>query len=341
MADTRLYARKLYEQELGYRRGQPGGAGRYFFISKRCVGYFPPLSEHIRNDHVLIGVVPPNSDRPVLTKYVYHNDKIVDSNPGGRNEFRLYLNNDNDPGRSYFKPDDIVVIARIKAGNGETVYKIFHFPAARKGSEYQVIEKLIQEDKIRGHHHALLLLEQVSFIDLAQQIVSEEKIIPNEVIDDVLNEDVLTEPITLEPLPPEVMTEEFKFTQMIRENSFRELLLFFYDYKCAITATVIRYKGLLNIQAAHIIPEQYGGPAHPRNGIPMSQDIHWAFDKGFFTLKENYEIIVHEEVRHDSALATINGKKIMLPEDTRAHPSLHSIGWHRENVYGLFTRMSI
>ena len=339
MAQTKLYARKLYEHELGCRRGNPGGAGRYFYISKECINYFPPLSEHILNDHVLVGVVPPNSDKPVLTRYVYHYSKIVDSKRNGRNEFRLYLNSRNDPGRNYFKPDDIVVIARIEVGNEETVYKIFHFPAARKGSEYQVIEELIQKSRIRGGH-ALLLLEQVPFIHPAQQIVSIEKIIPDEVADEVLREKVLTEPITLEPLPSEVMTEEFKFTRMIRENSFRDLLLFFYYYKCAVTSTAIRYKGLLNIQAAHIIPDKYGGPAHPRNGIPMSRDIHWAFDKGFFTLKENYEIIVHEEVRHDPALATISGKRIILPEDTRAHPSLHSIRWHRENVYGLFTRMS-
>lgn len=339
MAETKLYARKLYEHELGYRRGKPGGAGRYFFVSKKCISYFPPLSEHIRNDHVLVGIVPPNSDKPVLTNYVYHNDKIVDSNPVGRNEFRLYLNSRNDPGRNYFKPEDIVVIARMKLGNEETVYRILHFPAARKGSEYQVIEELIKKSRIGGGH-ALLLLDQVPFIDLAQQIVSIEKIIPDEVADEVLREKVLTERITLEPLPPEVMTEEFKFTRMIRENSFRDLLLYFYDYKCAVTCTAIRYKGLLNIQAAHIIPDKYGGPAHPRNGIPMSRDIHWAFDKGLFTLKENYEIIVHEEVRHDPSLATISGKKIILPEDTRAHPSLHSIGWHRENVYGLFARMA-
>jgi len=75
--DEQAYVHKLNAQELGYRNGKPHGAGRYFYVSKSCISYFPPLSEVVLNDHVLLDLIPPNADQVALTKYVYHNDKFA------------------------------------------------------------------------------------------------------------------------------------------------------------------------------------------------------------------------------------------------------------------------
>jgi hypothetical protein len=327
-----LYVRKLYDQELGYRKGKPKQAGRYFFITKKVIPYFPLLSDWIRNDHVIVNVIPPNSNRIVLSNYVYHNDKIVDNKPNGRDEFRLYLNNDIDPGGDYFKSEDIIVISRLKIKD-ETIYKIFHYPVSKKGEEYEQLEKLIASTQIPGSH-VLVPYSMVKFIGPFGDIKLEQKIIPKEIIEQELKASPELQPPP--PLPPEIMEIEFKFTSVIREASFRDLLLYFYDYKCAITGNVMKYQGVINLQAAHIIPDTYGGPAHPKNGIPMSRDIHWAFDIGFFTIDNNHTIIVHEKVKDIPALKEINGRKMLLPVDQRAWPSEHSINWHNDKIYGLF-----
>src|ERR1035438_8702293 len=100
----KAYIHRLNAQELGYRKGEPGKAGRYFYISKKYASFFPPLSEIIINDHLFLEVISPISDDIALTNYVYHNDKLAGE--GSRDEFRLYLNSGNDPGRDFYQPDD-------------------------------------------------------------------------------------------------------------------------------------------------------------------------------------------------------------------------------------------
>lgn len=331
MPEHMLYARKLYDQELGYRKGVPKKAGRYFYVSKDAIGFFPPLSTSVKNDHVIVNLIPPFTEKIVLTDYVYHNDKIVDQKPGGRNEFRLYLNSENDPGGDFFKPGDVVLLDGYKA-DGEIVYKVYHFPLSKKGAKYAAIDQFIRKSDMRGLH-ALIPAAKMPFIKPEGPTLRHVKVIPVEVAEEVLKE-------PLQPLPTEILQAEFEFTNIIRENVFRDLLLYFYDYQCAVTGTVIRYKDLMNLQAAHIIPEQYGGPTHPRNGLPLSRDLHWAFDMGFFTLSESYEVIVHKNVADNPSMQEIDGRRILLPEDKRAWPSLEAIKWHSDRVFGIFSSKS-
>jgi len=330
-----LYARKLYDQELGYRK--PRKAGRYFFISKEAIPYFPPLSTQIRNDHLYVNIVPPTSNRIVLSKYVYHNDKIVDHKPYGRDEFRLYLNSENDPGGDYYKPGDIVVFDEYLVKD-EVVYRIHYFPASKNAPEYKKIERLIEESEIKGGRHALVPTSELPFIKTPSESILGKIVIPSEIIEDELEEPVEDELKSLKPLllPQDIIKQEFQFTNIIRENAFRDLLLYFYDNKCAVTGEAIRYRNLSNIEAAHIIPGLYGGPTHPKNGIPLSRDLHWAFDEGFFTLNKEYCVTVHEKAITNPILAAIDGRKILLPQDHRAWPSLHSIDWHKTNIFGIF-----
>ena len=153
-----------------------------------------------------------------------------------------------------------------------------------------------------------------------------------EVKEEVLRE----EPLYV--LPKEVLRDEFEFTNIVRAAAFRDLLLYFYEFKCAVTESAIKYKGLYNLEAAHIIPDTYGGPSHPKNGLPLSRDFHWAFDKGFFTIDEKYRVIVHTKVKSIPALSKVNGKNIFLPEDSRARPSEFALDWHRKHVFGIFSK---
>lgn len=330
MSTEYVYIRKLNAQELGFRKGEPKKAGRYIYISKDYLSYFPALSTVIRNDHVIIDVIPPSLNQIVLTNFVYHNDKIIDKKPNGRDEFRLYLNEGNDPGRDYFQPEDIIAIHRFKMENGNVVYKMYLFPAAIKGDEYERLEKLLKDKGIYDSH-ALLPISDMPFIALSRNIDSSTVVVPDDV-----KEAVLTEEISL--IPDEEMKKEFEFTNLIRESAFRDLLLYFYDFRCAVTGTIIRYDSLNNLEAAHIIPDELRGPAHPKNGLPLNRDMHWAFDKGFFTVNDKYEVIVHEKVKNNEILSKIHGKKIILPEDSRARPSSFSLNWHKDNIFGVFTR---
>jgi predicted restriction endonuclease len=60
------------------------------------------------------------------------------------------------------------------------------------------------------------------------------------------------------------------------------------------------------LQAAHIIPTELGGSDNPTNEIPLSRNLHWAFDRGFFTIDEDYTVKVHPSVLNIELLKNID-----------------------------------
>jgi len=328
MWDPKAYVKKLYDQELGFRGGQEKQAGRYFFISKEFSGYFPPLSTIIKNDYAIINIIPPQSDKVVMASFKYHNSKLAENKSNGRDEYRIYLNTDIDPGGDYFKPGDIIILHK-ESSTEDTVYRTYHFSAIQQGKEYNKLEDLLKKyssSRVQSSH-ALVPVEEMSFISEKVDFNVEKKIIPVNVQKDALKEPVISE-IAEE--------EREEMTRLVRSTSFRDLVMFFYDCKCAVTETVISFSSLYNLEAAHIIPRQYKGQNSPKNGIALNRDMHWAFDKGFFTLDGKYNIIVHDVVNKLPLLAAVDRKKILLPSDKRAWPSEVALKWHRENIFGLF-----
>jgi predicted restriction endonuclease len=98
---------------------------------------------------------------------------------------------------------------------------------------------------------------------------------------------------------------------------------------------VIRYENYFNLEAAHIKPRSHGGLYIPSNGIALCRDIHWAFDKGFITLNDSLEVIVHEKVSSEW-LRLYENKQIYVPKDPFFRPSPDNLRYHRDNVFGLF-----
>lgn len=326
-----IYLRKLYGNELGYRNGVPGGAGRFFFISKEFTNYFPPLSENIVNDSVYLQISPPFSDKVVLSRYIYHNDSIAGS--GTRDEYRLYLNEEIDPGRDYYKPDDIILIRKIIKNDQET-FKIYRYTPQDDAAKYQKLNEIIESNATRGSHHALLEEDLISFLGLPQEVsLDTEELIISE------NEKpkAFESPIFDENRRTYTVGNQ---TKKIRSQSFRDLVMLFYDYKCAITGEdmLIEYNSSSNLQAAHIVAVGHGGGDNPANGLPLIQDLHWAFEYGFFTITDDYKIKVHPDAMDSKWLQTLDGVQLKLPEDSRAKPNLEALAWHRDNFYGRFKK---
>jgi len=314
---------------LGYRNGKPGGAGRYFYISKSSVGYFPPLSEVELNDHVILDLIPPHNDEVVLTNYVFHNSKYATPvETEDRDEYRLYLNSRNDPGRDYFKPEDIIVILKMYRDD-DLLYKVLHIKP--ESSDYKKLEELFDSSG-RNKTHALVPLSSITFLGGLRKIKVGVKVIPQEIINEALGEPVYHEPV-----------REEQVTEVIRSKSFRDLVLYFYNYSCAVTGKTffIDHKDFNNLEAAHLRARAAGGGSNPSNGIALERNLHWSFDKGFFTITDDYKIEVHPEAMKIAYLKEKHGQSITVPEDSRTRPDKNSLKWHRENVFGMFLKTEV
>lgn len=122
-----------------------------------------------------------------------------------------------------------------------------------------------------------------------------------------------------------------------RDAAFAIKIVTNYDGKCAICGNRWKVDSSFEVEAAHIIPVEYDGPDDVRNGFALCRFHHWAFDKGVFSVDDNYRIIVSPKVKEFSesfeALKRFEGNSINLPKEENLHPHKDALKYHRDNVF--------
>lgn len=321
----KYYIKKLGNQELG-SIGSDGKAkrGRYIYISKAdaVLELFPPLSVAVFNDSALLPIIPlyQATASKIYCNFIYHNDKFTREN-GTRNEYRIYSNHALEQGQHKFAPDDIVVFRKSVLSTEDEEQTVYFMELLNKhdSETYRHCAGLIANSQIKGNGHAVYEGEIPEMENKIRQLMQGG--LGQSVIDDTVTKRVHDNPDALENL--------------FNSNSFHDFVLNGYQYKCAVTRTVMRYQNYMNLEAAHIMPKSHGGTFLPDNGLALSRDMHWAFDKGFYTLDDELCVRVHPQISSDF-LMQYDKKKINVPKNNFFVPNLENIRYHRENVYGLF-----
>jgi putative restriction endonuclease len=112
-----------------------------------------------------------------------------------------------------------------------------------------------------------------------------------------------------------------------------------YAFTCALTGRrLFAIDAASLVQAAHIHAFSAGGSNDIDNGLALSQDSHWSFDEGLWTLTDDFRVLVAidhfmEDVPEGKLLQQFHGQAIRLPTERRHWPNPLNIRWHRENVY--------
>ena len=319
------YLKKCGHQELGSvgADGRPQ-RGRYLLTSMNedVLSFFPPLSAAQLNDSAILPVIPLYLGYKVYCNYVYHNDKYHGSTAAHpRNEYRIYLNRSLEGEIFRFRQNDIVVMRKeemTEDGMTQNVY-LLDLVSNDNPAYYGVLNQIIEDSNIRGGY-AVFDGTINDFEIRAEPVLAHQNVIT--VIDDTVTHRIEETP-------------ENNIANLFNSVSFRDFVMTGYNNMCAITGTVIRYQGFTNLEAAHIKPRSHGGLYLPNNGLALCRDLHWAFDKGFFTLTEDLRIQVHPQI--DSAyLRAFDNQRIRVPANDFFVPAVENIRYHRESVYGLF-----
>ena len=160
-----------------------------------------------------------------------------------------------------------------------------------------------------------------------------------------LRDDLVETAVRLEALEnwtPLVQEERaiYQVNRLKRDAAFRDVVLSNYNYACAVTGLRFRFGTHVEAEAAHIIGKEAHGPDDPRNGLALSRTAHWAFDRGIFTLSDDYEIRIHDRARGKdqrfNLIFEAEGKQIMLPNEEFNKPHPEALAWHREQRFGAF-----
>ena len=125
-----------------------------------------------------------------------------------------------------------------------------------------------------------------------------------------------------------------------RDAAFAEIVLENYGYTCAVTGLKFHSAEHTEAHGAHIISKEERGTDDPRNGLALSRSVHWAFDRGIFTISDQYEVIINPKVRSASIanfpLIEMDRRKIGLPKDDYYRPHSEALAWHKCEVFDRF-----
>jgi putative restriction endonuclease len=77
-----------------------------------------------------------------------------------------------------------------------------------------------------------------------------------------------------------------------------------------------------------------GGPCESSNGIALSKTAHWLFDRGFWSINDDYTVLVKSGAFEEAGdagqlLKPQAGRQILLPTRRGAWPNPLFLAWHR------------
>lgn len=125
-------------------------------------------------------------------------------------------------------------------------------------------------------------------------------------------------------------------TRIARDRAFRQRVLKEYDHSCAFTGRkCLAPSGVNGLDAAHIIPVNKLGVDHPANGIPLSKELHWAFDRGLMSVNEARRIIIPQSVSSitgNEFLAELHNTPIREADNPSMRADSEAFRWHREHI---------
>ena len=143
--------------------------------------------------------------------------------------------------------------------------------------------------------------------------------------------------------PAEVMgpprkTVESSAVRKARDRAFRRKVLEQYGNACAFTGR--RFvspisDAIVGLDAAHVVSVSANGTDHPANGLALTKDLHWAYDKGLVSVSSKRTILVPEIVAAlpgNEFLRELNGKAIREAARASLRVPAEAFEWHRDTV---------
>jgi putative restriction endonuclease len=199
----------------------------------------------------------------------------------------------------------------------------------------QAVERgLLEADGRLNNGRAIQSIRPISDEDFNRIVglglVEENELLPRRDEDEPERERVheVQEP-WVSPVERETMLTERK----VRDRQFRKRVIEAYDRRCALTGMrLINGGGRAEVQAAHIMSVEAGGPDKETNGLALSGTVHWMFDRGLISLSDAGEILLSSKINDVESVEKLirQDRRAILPANGELRPHPRYLAWHRE-----------
>lgn len=133
----------------------------------------------------------------------------------------------------------------------------------------------------------------------------------------------------------------------LRSRAFRHTITEAYGFRCAVCGMKMCSPDALiwEVEAAHIVPRRSKGKDEVLNGLALCRLHHWAFDVGWFTLNEGFQVLASQRIQDLPAdfgkfwdynfmvQLSKRDRMVTLPKEKTLHPHPNAIKWHREHIF--------
>lgn len=137
---------------------------------------------------------------------------------------------------------------------------------------------------------------------------------------------------------PDELQNEDEQIAIVRDGAFRRTVTTAYGYRCAFCGLQV-LNGLENIvDGAHIKPFSQFYDDRIDNGLSLCKNHHWAFDRFWFTVNDDYTLVISdnliEESPHARSMKEFHGARLLvLPDRQQYRPRADALEWHRETFW--------
>ncbi|MCU0600899.1 MAG: HNH endonuclease [Desulfobacterales bacterium] len=145
--------------------------------------------------------------------------------------------------------------------------------------------------------------------------------------------------LKIKPVSSEIRENQALYKTSIqkgRDARFRLDVVQAYQHTCALTGyrcTTLNMESIVDV--AHIHEFKDSRNNDPRNGMALSKNAHWQFDRGLWSLNKDYRVLINKEKFTENGMEGLRmtdfeGRKIFLPTDSIYWPDYSYLDWHRK-----------
>ena len=216
----------------------------------------------------------------------------------------------------------------------DSVWKVTDACKIDKNLQRYVSRKSLLDHNVSGGFHEAIVKQLQNDSKLVYEIIQSllDAHFPSSFHEDIL------QAVDIES-PSQIATSQRRHSRRRRRNpNFRVNILKAYGNKCAVCGfdMTLRHQPVA-LEASHIRWHQAEGPDTEENGLALCSLHHKLFDRGAFTLSEQQEVLVSNDVDGsvgvEEWLMRFHGEKINLPQRQPYYPAPEFIGWHVKEVF--------